>query len=149
MGGRLGTPTSCPVSLDPKKTQVDLVLPRVLGFVRIVDGVIASEPYWVSSGSAGAEIGALATGAEDITDVAGDVSAHHARVWYEAADAGAGRWMLSDLGSSNGTVVVDGDGSAPLRIAKNEAVEIHPGDEVRLGSRTTFVLVEGAAEMAR
>ncbi len=87
MGGRLGTPTSCPVSLDPKKTQVDLVLPRVLGFVRIVDGVIASEPYWVSSGSAGAEIGALATGAEDITDVAGDVSAHHARVWYEAADA--------------------------------------------------------------
>ena len=80
MGGRLGTPTSCPVSLDPKKTQVDLVLPRVLGFVRIVDGAIASEPYWVSSGFAGAEIGALATGSEDITDVAGDVSAHRARV---------------------------------------------------------------------
>lgn len=158
LGGRLGTPTSCPVSLDPRKAQVDLVLPRVLGFVRIVDGVIASEPYWVSSDSDGAEIGALATGEHDITDVDGDVSAHHARVWHESADAapddGAampsqGRWMLGDLGSSNGTVVVDGDGSVPVRVTPGDPVEVHPGDEVRLGSRTTFVLVEGIADMAR
>ena len=145
MGGRLSTPTSCPVSLDPHKTEVSLVLPRALGFVRVVDGVIASEPHWVSSDSDGAEVGALATGPEDITDVAGDVSARHARVWYEAP----GRWLLRDLGSSNGTVVVDGDGSAPVRVEAGMTVEVHPGDEVRLGASTTFVLVEGIAEMAR
>lgn len=185
MGGRLGTPTSCPVSLDPQKTQVDVVLSCALGFVRVVDGVITSEPYWVSSSSDGVEIGALATGEDDITDVDEDVSAHHARVWHEvvgvscdgigascdasnvqgstavggaAAEArahgvlsscGAGRWLLEDLGSSNGTVVVDGAGSAPVRIKEGEPFEIHPGDEVRLGSKTTFILVEGTAEMAR
>lgn len=166
MGGRLGTPTSCPVSLDPHKTQVSVVLPRVLGFVRVADGVIASEPYWVSSDTPGIEIGALATGPEDITDVAGDVSAHHARVWFDDAspsggqtaspDAPAssdpaplGRWLLSDMGSSNGTVVVDGDGSEPVRVEPGMVVEIHPGDEVRLGAHTTFVLVEGTPDMAR
>ncbi len=157
MGGRLGTPTSCPVSLDPRKIQVDLALPHVLGFVRIVDGVVAGAPHWVSSDSEGVEIGALATGVDDITDVDGDVSAHHARVWHEP-DAtgedgrpatGPGRWMLSDLGSSNGTAVVDGDGAEPRRIEGGEAVEVHPGDEIRLGRGTTFVLVEGMADMAR
>lgn len=187
MGGRLGTPTSCPVSLDPQKTQVDVVLSCALGFVRVVDGVITSEPYWVSSTEDGVLIGALATGAGDITDVAEDVSARHARVWYEPAGAPAGgagdthgehtadvpevdvpsadaqascpacgaspcsrgRWLLEDLGSSNGTVVVDGGGLAPVRVEPGVPVEVHPGDEVRLGSETTFILVEGTAEMAR
>lgn len=164
MGGRLGTPTSCSVSPDPHKTMVSVVLPRVLGFVRVVDGVVASEPYWISSDSPGVEVGALATGPSDITDVDGDVSARHARVWYEAPGAvtdedaeGApqngvcrpGRWLLRDLGSRNGTVVVDEGGASPVRVEAGMTVEVHPGDEVRFGASTTFVLVEGTAEMAR
>lgn len=47
------------------------------------------------------------------------------------------------------TVFVDGDGSVPVRVTPGDPVEVHPGDEVRLGSRTTFVLVEGVADMAR
>lgn len=171
MGGRIGTPTLCPASFDSRNMEIDVEPARALGFVRVVDGVIASEPYWVSSDFGGVEIGALATGVNDITDVEGDVSAHHACVWYEApgaecaASAGksgftspgacfgqgipSGRWLLRDLGSRNGTVVIAGDGSAPLRVKEDKTVEVHPGDEVRFGANTAFILVEGVADMAR
>ena len=130
-----------------------MALPCAMGFVRVEDGRISSGPYWVSSDSQGAEVGTLVTGPMDITDVAGDVSARHARAWYERGGSsdgsGSGRWMLSDLDSSNGTVVIDGGTGAPVRLEGDAAVEIHPGDEVILGSSTTFILVEGAAGVAR
>ena len=50
---------------------------------------------------------------------------------------------------SNGTVVVDEGGASPVRVEAGMTVEVHPGDEVRFGASTTFVLVEGTAEMAR
>lgn len=152
MGGRLGTPTSCPVPLDVAREDVDVVLPCALGLVRVEDGRIAGGPYWVPSDCDGADIGALATGPVDITDVAGDVSARHARVRYEDAapdGSGSGRWMLRDLGSSNGTAVVDGGTGASARLVEGVEVEVHPGDEVILGSGTTFILVEGAASVTR
>lgn len=153
MGGRLGTPTSCPVPLTVAHEDVEVALPCAMGFVRVEDGRISSGPHWVSSDSQGAEVGALVTGPMDITDVAGDVSARHARVWYERGGSsdgsGSGRWLLSDLDSSNGTVVIDGGTGAPVRLEGDAAVEIHPGDEVILGSSTTFILVEGAAGVAR
>ncbi len=62
MGGRLGTPTSCPVPLTMAHEDVEVTLPYAIGFVRVEDGRISSGPYWVSSDSQGAEVGALVTG---------------------------------------------------------------------------------------
>ena len=45
--------------------------------------------------------------------------------------------------------MIDGGTGAPVRLEGDAAVEIHPGDEVILGSSTTFILVEGAAGVAR
>lgn len=112
---------------------------RPFGLMRVEGGYIAGAPSWVDPAS-GVEVGALAMGERDITNVAGDVSGRHLRIWRDDD----GRWLARDLGSKNGTVLVDGATGAECKLDPSEPVELHPGDELRLASSTTFVIVEGA-----
>lgn len=137
-GLRQKTPASAMVAGSWAKGPLAEV-PRPLGLVRVEDGLVASDPYWIDPAGEGAEIGALALGTDDISAVAPDVSGHHARVWHED-----GRWHVRDLGSTNGSELVSGAGGVAVRLAPGEEAEIHPGDELRLGAATTFICIEGA-----
>lgn len=146
LGGQLGTPTSRPVRVACGGELDDVMDERhTLGVVRIAGGCISSDLYWVDPESDGVEIGALVTGPFDIADVDGDVSARHARIWYD--DVEGGRWLLQDLESTNGTIVVGGDDGEPTRVAPGDTAQIHPGDELHLGATTAFILIEGSADM--
>lgn len=154
LGGRLGTPTSRPVrvELDSADDEMAPCEVRPLGAVRIVDGCISSDPYWIDPASEGVEFGALVTGPRDVADVDGDVSARHACIWYDDASE-PGRWLVRDLDSTNGTAVVgadagaDADDDAPRRLAPGATAEVHAGDELHLGATTVFVLVEGSSDL--
>lgn len=110
--------------------------PNLIGFIRLIDGRVASNPYIIPATDAGTVIGALALGPSAVADVAPDVSAEHLRVWREKD-----RWLACDLGSTNGTTLLPADGGSPRLLVSGEAVELHLGDELRLGSVTTFVVV--------
>ena len=49
---------------------------------------VVSAPRWIQPSEQGVEIGALATGEGDITDVGDDVSARHAHIWCDAQNPG-------------------------------------------------------------
>ncbi len=110
--------------------------PNLIGLIRLIDGRVASNPYIIPATGAGTVIGALALGPSAIADVAPDVSAEHLRVWREKD-----RWLACDLGSTNGTTLLPADGGSPRLLVSGEAVELHPGDELHLGSITTFTVV--------
>lgn len=110
--------------------------PNLIGLIRLVDGRVASNPYIIPTTDEGAVIGALALGPSAIADVAPDVSTEHLRVWREKD-----RWLACDLGSTNGTTLLPADGGSPRLLVSGEAVELHPGDNLRLGSVTTFAVV--------
>lgn len=78
--------------------------PFALGLVRVVDGYVKGSAHWVSPEGDGVEIGALALGEDDITNVGPRVSGRHAHIWCDEE----GRWFVEDLGSRNGTVVISG-----------------------------------------
>lgn len=110
--------------------------PNLIGLIRLIDGRVASNPYIIPATDAGAVIGTLALGPSAIADVAPDVSAEHLRVWREKD-----RWLACDLGSTNGTTLLPADGGSPRLLVSGEAVELYPGDNLRLGSVTTFAVV--------
>lgn len=89
-----------------------------LGLVRVVDGYVKGGAHWVSPDGDGVEIGALAFGENDVTDVGSQVSGRHAHVWCDAD----GRWLVEDLGSRNGTVVISG-------VSRERIVVTPPRDE--------------------
>ena len=78
----------------------------------------------------------------DIIDVDSDVSAEHARIWGGDCDG----WLVKDLGSSNGTLSVDGADSAESKGQGDTAVSLHAGDELHVGASTVFAVVEGMPE---
>ena len=113
-----------------------------LGLIRVHDGYVCGAPYWIEPTDEGVTLGALALGESDITDVDSDVSAEHARIWRRDHDG----WLVKDLGSSNGTLVVDGANRAENKVQGGAAVPLHAGDELRLGANTVFAVVEGTPE---
>lgn len=113
-----------------------------LGLIRVCDGYVCGAPYWIEPTDEGVTLGALALGESDITDVDPDVSAEHARIWRSDHDG----WLVKDLGSSNGTLVVDGANRAENKAQGDVAVPLHAGDELRLGASTVFAVVEGMPE---
>lgn len=142
LGGRLGTPESAAVEAGAGAPAFEAPA-RPLGLLRVEGGYVAAAPYWVDPAGDPVEIGTLATGAHDITDVAEDVSACHLRVWH----APDGRWLVRDLGSTNGTVLVSADAPEPVALEPEADVQVHPGDELRLGASTVFMLIEGMPEV--
>ena len=132
----------------PAPAVVDLGTPaaeeaRPLGLLRVRDGLVDGDPSWVDPAGDGVEVGALALGEGDVTEVGADVSGRHLRLRCEN-----GRWLACDLGSSNGTVLVGGADGAESPLEAGEEVEVHPGDALRLGASTTFVLLEGVPREA-
>lgn len=118
-------------------------LQTTIGLLRSVDGYVVGDTHWMDQRTGGVEIGAMALDANAINDVGVDVSAHHARVLQKDD----GTWWIEDLGSTNGTFVIDGITGDEVRVSRKDdgtdQVEIRPGDTIRLGSSTAFVVVEG------
>lgn len=142
LGGRMGTPESAVVdstSADAGSAARNGEEPRPLGLVRVRDGYLSGGIHWIDPLGAGAVIGAMVTGADDIAEVDEDVSAEHVRV---AWDAERGGWTVCDLGSTNGTVLVSGADGERVQLEAQQPVELYPGDEITLGASTTFVAME-------
>ena len=112
-----------------------------LGLLRIEDGYVMSEPYWIEPACGGICIGALSTGEGDITDVGADVSSRHARIWCDGDHV----WHVEDLGSTNGTVLLDGATGERRGCESGHPQPLAPGDELRLGTSTTFMILMGPA----
>lgn len=109
-----------------------------LGLVRVVDGSIkAGSRIWPLD-PAGTHIGLLRDSAADITDVGIDVSRQHARIWREDS-----RWLLRDLGSTNGTRLISGATGVETTVGTtpDEAVEIAATDTICLGATTRFLVM--------
>lgn len=123
------------------RSSIDAWEPR-LGLIRVRDGYVCSAPYWVEPMGEGVTIGALALGDCDITDVDSDVSAEHARIWRSDQDG----WLVKDLGSSNGTFVVDGANRIQNKLQGDAVAALHAGDELHVGNSTVFAVVEGMPE---
>lgn len=100
---------------------------------------------------AGTEIGYNPEGGSVITDVDGNVSRRHLRIW-RAPD---GRWLARDLGSTNGTQVIDGESKRLVTIGEPsrgrggagdpEPRELLPGDVLVLGRTTRFLVIAAVA----
>ena len=114
----------------------DAVSPDLLlGLVRIVDGRIEAGSQMHILSPEGTEIGLLPEGRHVVSDVGEDVSRRHAYAWRED-----GRWLLRDLGSTNGTFVVSGaDGSE--RAVGADPVELQASDIVCLAGSTRFIVM--------
>ena len=80
-GGATSTPRSLSTSSVAGEHEAAPAHP--LGLLRVQNGYVVSAPRWIQPSEQGVEIGALATGEGDITDVGDDVSARHAHVWCD------------------------------------------------------------------
>lgn len=114
---------------------------RTLGLVRVVDGYVSGDVHWVHNPSQGIVIGAFAMGPDDVSDVGEDVSAHHLRIWRNAN----GVWIVEDLGSTNGSLLVDAATGNKIVLSPRKAHAIHAGDELVLAGNTTFSVIQGWA----
>lgn len=133
---RAATPTASPVpAVEGERAEVE----TRLGLIRIQDGYVAGGPHWLSSSDGGVEIGALAMGDGDITDVGLGVSGRHLRVWHDEKDG----WLVEDLGSKNGTERIDGASHERVRLESGVPVPLRPADELVLAGGTTLVAIEG------
>lgn len=114
---------------------------RTLGLVRVVDGYVSGDVHWAHNHSQGIVIGAFAMGPDDISDVDDRVSAKHLHVWQGSN----GTWIAEDLGSTNGSALVDAATGKTIVLAPHKAHAIHAGDELVLAGTTTFSVIQGWA----
>lgn len=135
--GALADRTPAPETLPSAASEVAAVYS--IGLMRIDDGYTMGAPIWLEPEFGSIEVGAMAFGEHDIADVTPSVSAHHARI----ACGANGVWMVEDLGSSNGTVVVSGADASERICAPGVPQELAPGDELRLATETRFIVLAG------
>lgn len=147
-GGGLVTPAPVLAASAAAEASLETEEPRWLGLLRVSDGFVAGAPQWVEPTVAGSEVGSLALAEGAVIEVAPDVSDRHARLWRDEE----GAWWVEGLDSRYGTVLVSGltgdervvepprgqrDGWQPAPVA------VSPGDQLRLASATTFLIIEG------
>ena len=137
-GGGTSTPRSLGMSLTAGEREPAPAHP--LGLLRVQNSFVVSAPRWIQPSEQGVEIGALATGEGDITDVGDDVSARHAHIWCDAQNI----WHVEDLSSTNGTVVVNGATRVCIQVEPGRSAQLNPGDELKLGESTTYAILFGA-----
>ena len=113
-------------------------VPPHLGLVRVRDGYVVGQPHWVDPAGEGCVVGTLAPGSSGMCDVEKDVSSRHLRVWCED-----GAWWCSDLGSTNGSWIRSAGDAGEKCLEPGCRQPLAPGDELRLGALTRFVLIEG------
>ncbi len=119
-----------------------------VGLLRVVDGYVASDPYWLDPLNCPVEIGSLALEAGSINDVEPDVSSIHARFAVDEA----GNWFIEGNQSKNGTILIPGTGKEKVIVEPSKSdregfeshpIQIHAGDEIILGKNTHYVVIEG------
>lgn len=137
-GGATSTPRS--LGMSPFTGEREPAPAHPLGLLRIQNSFVVSAPRWIQPSEQGVEIGALATGEGDITDVGDDVSARHAHIWCDAQNV----WHVEDLSSTNGTVVVNGATRVCIQVEPGRSAQLNPGDELKLGESTTYAILFGA-----
>ena len=130
------TPASSALAGAGSASEKDVAL--CLGLVRICDGYVVGQPHWVDPVGPGCVMGSLAPGAADVCDVEKDVSSRHLRIWHED-----GAWWASDLGSANGSWLRAAGDAGERHLEPGCRQPLVPGDELRLGALTRFVLIEG------
>lgn len=154
-GSGVATPLVTPNSSEERRMRMRAQLDEraTLGLLRVVDGLVVGTPHWLN-GEEGRKttIGTLALEEGSITDVAEDVSAHHAALWRDEA---TGEWLVEGLGSKHGSLLVDGatretkvvePPKAERGAWSGQPVPLHPGDELLLGADTRFVVIAGVRE---
>lgn len=134
----VGCPTPASAALDGCGDAASAGVTPCLGLVRVCEGYVMGQPHWVDPAGAGCVVGSLATDDSGLCNVEADVSSRHLRVWF--AD---GAWWASDLGSTNGSWLRPASGPSEVRLEPGERHALAPGDELRLGAFTRFVLLEG------
>ena len=107
-----------------------------LGLIRIDNELVVGGPYVVEPSAIGSVIGALALEDRAVTDVGPDASARHLRIFTES-----NAWYAQDLGSTNGTYLVEASNGKKLDISSGAPAQLHPGDTLCLGLSTTFAVV--------
>lgn len=153
-GTGMTTPMVTPSGAVTTHVDLESIIERsTLGLIRTVDGYIVGSPHWIDFDTKEVEIGSFALGENTITDVESDVSSHHAIMRLDDE----GNWLISGLGSKNGTYLISGlDGTKIVVEAPEsersdsevqESVQVHPGDEIVLGANTHFMVVEGVPNM--
>lgn len=110
----------------------------LLGLVRVIDGSIRRNAQMHVLNPKGTTIGLIPVDRHVVTDVDEDVSRNHARVWRQG-----GRWLIQDLGSTNGTRVISGADGTQTQVlpAPAEPVELEVTDVVCLGATTRFFVL--------
>ena len=147
-----GSPVATPLVTPHSKKMRDWDVPErsvALGLLRVMDGYVMGSPHWLDPGeNSEIEVGAFATGKDSLSDVAADVSRHHACIWHD----GAGEWYVKGTGSTNGTVLVSGADRSEIVVEPpaderggwtGESVAIRPGDELVFGKSTRYVVIAG------
>ena len=127
------TPSSisfCPCDLKQTDTE------HAVGLIRIDSELVIGGPYVIEPSAMGSIIGALALEDGAVTDVGLDVSARHLRIFAEN-----NAWYAQDLGSTNGTYLVEASNGKKLDISSGVPAQLHPGDTLCLGLSTTFAVV--------
>lgn len=150
-GVGMATPLITPSSIPERLTHEDSSNEAIptLALMRVANGYLSGNPYWLDPTGKKTEIGSLANEEGSINDVDPDVSGRHLAIWRD--DDGA--WCVQGLGSKHGTVLISGADHAevvvePPHAERNGAAEggpvrLHPGDELLLGASTRFVVLEG------
>ena len=132
------SPTPASSSLLGTKAAAEKNAPLHLGLVRTRENYVVGQPRWIDPAGAGCVVGSLASAAADVCDVEKDVSSRHLRIWCED-----GSWWASDLGSANGSWLRAAGAAGERRLEPGCRQLLAPGDELRLGALTRFVLIEG------
>ena len=118
----------------------------VLGLLRISGDTARPPIHPLATTDEGTLVGSLADGESVINDVDVDVSRRHLRIWRDGA-----RWYAQGLGSTNGTILIPGDGTDPVVIEPPRAKRAHDGsyppveisnsDVLCLGATTRFLVM--------
>lgn len=116
---------------------------HALGLIRIDNELVVGGPYAIEPSAIGSIIGALALEDGAVTDVGPDASARHLRIFTES-----NVWYAQDLGSANGTYLVEASNGKKLDISSGAPVQLYPGDILCLGRSTTFAVVATTAVLA-
>ena len=106
---------------------------HALGLIRIDNELVVGGPYAIEPSAIGSIIGALALEDGAVTDVGPDASARHLRIFTES-----NVWYAQDLGSANGTYLVEASNGKKLDISSGAPVQLHPGDIL-----ATIILLSG------
>lgn len=154
LGGRFGSTT---LRLDggegdlPSGPRAKKEQPKALGLLRMEGASVRLPGHELFEGPGSTVIGFMPSGPHTVSVDDDEVSAEHLRVFLED-----GRWYAQGLSSTNGTVLVSGADGAETLIEPPRSgripsptyppVRIDVGDVLRLGSRTSFLVVLGAKQ---